>query len=117
MRQCASRRLCGSDTDERHNTVCCLEISARCFLPFELGATLAETVDSLGLRPVDDAGEIARAVEEVMAANPKAVADARASPAAVNHVMGLVKRRCGGRADPATARSLIEERLRSHDMG
>ncbi|MDD9843408.1 MAG: Asp-tRNA(Asn)/Glu-tRNA(Gln) amidotransferase subunit GatB [Thaumarchaeota archaeon] len=81
------------------------------------GATLAETVDSLGLRPVDDAGEIARAVEEVMAANPKAVADARASPAAVNHVMGLVMRRCGGRADPATARSLIEERLRSHDMG
>lgn len=84
------------------------------------GATLAETVESLGLRPVEDAGEIERAVAEVMDSNPGAVADARASPAAINHLMGLVMRRCGGRADPSAARSLIEARLRgsgAHETG
>ncbi len=76
------------------------------------GATLEETVRSLGLGAVDDAGEIERAVGEVMDSEPGAVADARKSPNAINYVMGLVMKRCGGRADPAAVRALIEARLR-----
>lgn len=46
-----------------------------------------------------------------MDSNPKAVDDARASPVVINHTMGPVMKRCGGRVDPAAVRSFMEGRL------
>jgi len=65
-----------------------------------------------GLEAVSDAGALEAAVEEVLAANAKAVASFAAGDAkSLNFLMGQVMRRTGGKADPARVRELLAERL------
>jgi len=69
-------------------------------------------VDKMGYRRITGIEELKPVVDEVMRENPKAVADALENPRAINYLVGMVMRKTRGRADPSTARRLIEERLR-----
>jgi aspartyl-tRNA(Asn)/glutamyl-tRNA(Gln) amidotransferase subunit B len=88
--------------------------SARALLPELLftGGDPAALVRERGLEAVSDAGALAAAVEEVLAANPKAVASFAAGDAkSLNFLMGQVMRRTNGKADPARVRELLSQRL------
>jgi len=85
------------------------------------GAADADTVIAQqGLRQVSDSGAIAALVEQVIAANPKQVADYRAAPAAKQPKMfgffvGQVMKASGGKADPRQVNELLAERLARPD--
>jgi aspartyl-tRNA(Asn)/glutamyl-tRNA(Gln) amidotransferase subunit B len=65
-----------------------------------------------GLEAVSDAGALEAAVDEVLAANPKAVASyAGGDDKSLNFLMGQVMRRTAGKADPARVRELLAARL------
>jgi aspartyl-tRNA(Asn)/glutamyl-tRNA(Gln) amidotransferase subunit B len=88
--------------------------SAQAILPELLveGGDPAALVRERGLEAVSDAGELDGIVEEVLAANAKAVASYAAGDAkSLNFLMGQVMRRTGGKADPATVRALLTRKL------
>ena len=88
--------------------------SARSLLPELLfaGGDPAALVRERGLEAVSDAGALEAAVDEVLAANAKAVASFHAGDAkSLNFLMGQVMRRTGGKVDPARVRELLAERL------
>ena len=76
------------------------------------GGDPAALVRERGLEAVSDAGALEAAVDEVLAANAKAVASFRAGDAkSLNFLMGQVMRRTGGKVDPARVRELLAQRL------
>jgi len=88
--------------------------SARSLLPELLfsGGDPEALVRERGLEAVSDAGALERAVDEALAANPKAVeAFAAGDAKSLNFLMGRVMRRTGGKADPARVRELLSEKL------
>ena len=65
-----------------------------------------------GLTQVADAGELAAVVDQVLAANPKVVADLQAGKkAAHGFLVGQVMKSTGGRANPAVVNALLGEKL------
>ena len=65
-----------------------------------------------GLTQVADAGVLAAVVDEVLAANPKVVADLLAGKkAAHGFLVGQVMKSTGGRANPAVVNALLGEKL------
>jgi aspartyl-tRNA(Asn)/glutamyl-tRNA(Gln) amidotransferase subunit B len=88
--------------------------SARSLLPellFE-GGDPGALVRERGLEAVSDAGALESAVDEALAANPKAVeAYAAGDAKSLNFLMGQVMRKTGGKADPGRVRELLAERL------
>ena len=69
-------------------------------------------IDRHGLRQVSDSGEIARLVDEVLAANARLVADYRAGrEKALNALVGQVMKVSRGKADPAQVNELLRSRL------
>jgi aspartyl-tRNA(Asn)/glutamyl-tRNA(Gln) amidotransferase subunit B len=65
-----------------------------------------------GLTQVADAGALASVVDEVLAANPKVVADLQAGKkAALGFLVGQVMKSTGGRANPAVVNALLGEKL------
>ena len=65
-----------------------------------------------GLTQVADAGALAAVVDEVLAANPKVVADLQAGKkAALGFLVGQVMKLTGGRANPAVVNALLGEKL------
>jgi aspartyl-tRNA(Asn)/glutamyl-tRNA(Gln) amidotransferase subunit B len=65
-----------------------------------------------GLTQVVDAGALAAVVDEVLAANPKVVADLQAGKkAALGFLVGQVMKSTGGRANPAVVNALLGEKL------
>jgi aspartyl-tRNA(Asn)/glutamyl-tRNA(Gln) amidotransferase subunit B len=65
-----------------------------------------------GLTQVADAGALAAVVDEVLAANPKVVADLQAGKkAALGFLVGQVMKATGGRANPAVVNALLGEKL------
>ena len=65
-----------------------------------------------GLTQVADAGALAAVVDEVLAANPKVVADLQAGKkAAHGFLVGQVMKSTGGRANPAVVNALLGEKL------
>jgi aspartyl-tRNA(Asn)/glutamyl-tRNA(Gln) amidotransferase subunit B len=79
---------------------------------FGSGEEPAAAVDRLGLAQVSDAAEIGRWVDEVIAGNPGQVERYRAGKAAIlDHLVGQVMQRSGGRAQPARARQLLRAAL------
>jgi len=88
--------------------------SARSLLPELLfaGGDPAALVRERGLEAVSDAGALERAVEEALAAHPRAVeAYAAGDARSLNFLMGQVMRATGGKADPARVRELLAARL------
>ena len=71
-----------------------------------------EIIEREGLRQVSDAGAIERAVDEVLAANAKQVADYRAGKdKAFNSLVGQVMKATQGKANPAQVNQILKKKL------
>ena len=78
----------------------------------EKGGEVAALVKELGLEQVQDTGLLNAVADEVIAANPKAVADYKAGKeAAIKALMGQVMKRTKGAANPVEATELLKEKL------
>jgi aspartyl-tRNA(Asn)/glutamyl-tRNA(Gln) amidotransferase subunit B len=79
---------------------------------YRTGREPTALVEELGLAQLSDTSELERMVEEVLAAQPQAVADYRAGKTgAVNFLAGQVMKASRGKANPNLVRELIEQRL------
>ena len=78
----------------------------------ETGEELAVLVGELGLEQVQDTGLLNQAADEVIAANPKAVADYQSGKqAAIGALMGQLMKRMKGAANPQEATAILKEKL------
>jgi aspartyl-tRNA(Asn)/glutamyl-tRNA(Gln) amidotransferase subunit B len=68
-------------------------------------------VESRGLKQVTDVGAIEKVVDDIIAANPDKVAQAKAKPAAVQWFVGQVMKSTGGKADPKAVNALLKSKL------
>jgi aspartyl-tRNA(Asn)/glutamyl-tRNA(Gln) amidotransferase subunit B len=73
------------------------------------GASVASIIDARGLRQISDVAALASIVAEVIASNPKAVADHRAGKPTVGFLVGQVMKATRGQANAA----LVQEAVRS----
>ena len=79
---------------------------------FVSGATMASIVEAHGFRQISDAGALGAAIDEVLAANPAAVADYRSGKgAAVGFLVGQVMKATRGQANAAMVQAALRERL------
>ena len=79
---------------------------------FQSGTPPREIVQEQGLTQISGADELSGVVEQVIAGNPKPVADFRAGKEeALKALLGLVMRETRGRANPQLATDLLRERL------
>jgi aspartyl-tRNA(Asn)/glutamyl-tRNA(Gln) amidotransferase subunit B len=79
---------------------------------FESGEAPVAIVEARGLGRMADTSALDAAVDEVIAANPAAVADYAAGKAqAVGYLVGQAMKRTGGRADAAAVRAALQARL------
>ncbi len=80
----------------------------------EKGGDPQAIVAARGLAQVSDAGAIEAMVDDVIAAQPKSVADYRAGKdAALQFLVGQVMKASRGKANPALAREALEKKLRA----
>jgi aspartyl-tRNA(Asn)/glutamyl-tRNA(Gln) amidotransferase subunit B len=78
------------------------------------GRTIAEIVERTGLRQISDSAELGGVVDEVLAANPQAVADVRAGKEqAIRFLVGQVMKATRGQANAGVAESELRARLGS----
>ena len=75
------------------------------------GGDPRELVESRGLKQVTDTAAIEKAVDEVIAANPDKVEQARAKPTLAGWFVGQVMRATGGKANPQAVNDLVKARL------
>lgn len=79
---------------------------------FETDVDPEKYVEEKGLRTVNDAGELRRVVEEVIAANPQSAADYRGGKErALGFLVGQTMKAMKGKADPAGVNALLKELL------
>ena len=78
----------------------------------EKGGEISVLVKELGLEQVQDSGLLNSVADEVIAANPKAVADYKAGKeAAIKALMGQIMKRTKGAANPVEATEVLKEKL------
>jgi len=76
------------------------------------GANVASVVADRGFRQISDTGVVGKAVDDVLGANPSAVADYRAGKMqVVGFLVGQVMKATKGQADAAVVQGLLRERL------
>jgi aspartyl-tRNA(Asn)/glutamyl-tRNA(Gln) amidotransferase subunit B len=76
------------------------------------GVPAAGIIAARGFAQISDAGAVARLVDEVVAANPAAVADYRSGKAqAVGYLVGQVMKASRGQANAALVQATLRERL------
>jgi aspartyl-tRNA(Asn)/glutamyl-tRNA(Gln) amidotransferase subunit B len=75
------------------------------------GGDAAAIVEKRGLKQVTDTGAIEKIVDEVLAANPDKVADAKTKPAALGWFVGQVMKASGGKANPQAVNTLLRAKL------
>jgi aspartyl-tRNA(Asn)/glutamyl-tRNA(Gln) amidotransferase subunit B len=75
------------------------------------GGDPRQIVDARGLKQVTDTGEIERAVDAIIAANPDKVEQAKTKPAVVGWFVGQVMKSSGGKANPQTVNTLLRQKL------
>jgi aspartyl-tRNA(Asn)/glutamyl-tRNA(Gln) amidotransferase subunit B len=68
-------------------------------------------VEARGLVQVSDPAAIAAMVDEIIAANPEKVAQAKTKPTMVGWFIGQVMKASGGKANPGTVNELIKRKL------
>jgi aspartyl-tRNA(Asn)/glutamyl-tRNA(Gln) amidotransferase subunit B len=68
-------------------------------------------VESRGLRQVTDTGAIEKVVDEVIAANPEKVEQARAKPTLIGWFVGQVMKASGGKANPQAVNDILKAKL------
>jgi aspartyl-tRNA(Asn)/glutamyl-tRNA(Gln) amidotransferase subunit B len=68
-------------------------------------------VEARGLQQVTDTGEIERAVDAIIAANPDKVAQAIAKPTLLGWFVGQVMKSTGGKANPQAVNEMLKRKL------
>ncbi len=68
-------------------------------------------VEERGMKQVTDTGAIEKAVDEVIAANPDKVEQAKAKPTMAGWFVGQVMKSTGGKANPQAVSDLVKARL------
>jgi aspartyl-tRNA(Asn)/glutamyl-tRNA(Gln) amidotransferase subunit B len=81
---------------------------------FASGKQPAEIVEAEGIAQISDQGELESMIDDVIAANPKAVEDfQRGKESSVTFLIGQVMKRSAGRAKPALVRPMLLEKLQN----
>jgi aspartyl-tRNA(Asn)/glutamyl-tRNA(Gln) amidotransferase subunit B len=75
------------------------------------GGSPRAIVEARGLRQVTDAGAIARAVAEIVAANPEKAAQAKEKPNLAGWFVGQVMKATGGKANPQAVNAAVKAAL------
>ena len=75
------------------------------------GRDAADIVEEKGLKQVTDTGAIEAAVDEVIAANPDKVEQAKAKPKMAGWFVGQVMQATGGKANPQAVNKLVAAKL------
>ena len=81
------------------------------------GDGVARIVEAKGFRQISDAAALATIVDEVIAANPGAVADYRAGKPVVGFFVGQVMKATRGQANAAVVQSAVRDRLERESGG
>ncbi len=68
-------------------------------------------VESLGLKQVTDLGAIEKVVDDIIAANPDKVEQARAKPQLIGWFVGQVMKSSGGKVNPQAVNYLLKSKL------
>ena len=75
------------------------------------GGTPSEIVESRGLKQVTDTGAIEKAVDQIIAANPEKVEQARAKPSMLGWFVGQVMKSTGGKANPQAVNDILRQKI------
>jgi aspartyl-tRNA(Asn)/glutamyl-tRNA(Gln) amidotransferase subunit B len=75
------------------------------------GGDPRQLVESRGMRQVTDTGAIEKAVDEIIAANPDKVEQAKAKPSMAGWFVGQVMKATGGKANPQAVNDLVKAKL------
>lgn len=75
------------------------------------GGDPRQIVEDRGMKQVTDTGAIEAAVDEVIAANPDKVEQAKAKPNLAGWFVGQVMKATGGKANPQAVQALVREKL------
>src|ERR1700686_4957740 len=68
-------------------------------------------VEARGMKQVTDLGAIEKVVDDIIAANPDKVAQAKAKPQLVGWLVGQVMKSSGGKANPQAVNDLLKSKL------
>ncbi len=71
----------------------------------------AGIVEARGMKQVTDTGAIEKVVDEIIAANPDKVEQAKAKPTLLGWFVGQVMKSSGGKANPAAVNELLKSKL------
>jgi aspartyl-tRNA(Asn)/glutamyl-tRNA(Gln) amidotransferase subunit B len=75
------------------------------------GGDPAEIVEARGMKQVTDTGAIEKAVDDIIAANPDKVEQAKAKPSMLGWFVGQVMKSTGGKANPAVVNVILKTKL------
>jgi aspartyl-tRNA(Asn)/glutamyl-tRNA(Gln) amidotransferase subunit B len=75
------------------------------------GGDPAEIVEKRGMKQVTDTGAIEKAVDEIIAANPDKVEQAKLKPSMLGWFVGQVMKASGGKAAPGAVNELLKAKL------
>jgi len=75
------------------------------------GGDPRELVETRGMKQVTDLSAIEKAVDDIIAANPDKVAQAKAKPQLVGWFVGQVMKSSGGKANPQAVNDLLKSKL------
>ena len=75
------------------------------------GGDPKEIVEARGMKQVTDTGAIEKAVDEIIAANPEKVAQAKEKPTLAGWFVGQVMKSTGGKANPQAVNDLVKAKL------
>ncbi|WFU20075.1 Asp-tRNA(Asn)/Glu-tRNA(Gln) amidotransferase subunit GatB [Bradyrhizobium sp. CB3481] len=75
------------------------------------GGDPRELVETRGMKQVTDLGAIEKVVDEIIAANPDKVAQAKAKPQLAGWFVGQVMKQSGGKANPQAVNDLLKTKL------
>jgi aspartyl-tRNA(Asn)/glutamyl-tRNA(Gln) amidotransferase subunit B len=81
------------------------------------GSSVASIVERLGLRQISDSSALGPIVDEVIAANPKAVEDYRAGKPVLGFFVGQVMKATRGQANAALVQEAVRARLEGGSTG
>ena len=75
------------------------------------GGDPREIVEARGMKQVTDLGAIEKVVDDIIAANPDKVEQAKAKPQLVGWFVGQVMKSSGGKANPQAVNDLLKSKL------
>jgi aspartyl-tRNA(Asn)/glutamyl-tRNA(Gln) amidotransferase subunit B len=78
---------------------------------FTEGGDPREIVEQRGMKQVTDTGAIEKAVDEIIAANPDKVEQAKAKPTLLGWFVGQTMKATGGKANPQALNEILKQKL------